>query len=270
MKTIYILFLGLPSLTFAQIEVDFYLDCEAGGNGATLTAAMLEAATHVSGSFPSGNWSVAGINMGVSSGFEVPLIGPVKVGATIYDDVGSTRGFVCEDLIDNHYAEYDFSPNYRGDLSFGCWWSSPDDDGKYVTIDHLIFNEHSGKWAAMQSFLNEVWIHNDTGNGQVITFAYDTAYWVTMDIVPGGTCTLELYNTAGVLVGRSTKAMSGSTLRNFRFGRSDAHNGATGGFIKFDDMIMDTTDQTFPLLPTAIEGVAPAPPTNLRINPSES
>lgn len=242
------------------IDVDLLLDGEQGNDGDALTTSMLTGMQRSSASFPSGTWSIGGTNSWkIKNVGEVPSQVSFAVDGTPYSDAAGTRGLVLESLgSQNRYIQYDFTSNYDGDLTFGCWVWIPPQGTNFPTIDLVHLETTGGDWAVAQYVDYDIaadpniHMHSNSGTGNDISFGYNTWYWLTFEALQNQTCRLRMYDIDGNLIGTSSLSQPGTDPWNWmRIGRADSHGNYSSitGELRIDDVVVDTTDASFSLGP---------------------
>jgi hypothetical protein len=87
------------------------------------------------------------------------------------------------------------------------------------------------------------------------TIVDNTWYWLTVLATRNGTCTLRVYDTSAAQVGSDATVTGLDNVTNgFTFGKCGA--GALTNSFYFDDIVLDWTDATFPLLGWSVGGGA--------------
>lgn len=78
----------------------------------------------------------------------------------------------------------------------------------------------------------------------------DTWYWVTFKYVKLGTCSVNVYNSSGTLVGSCTHTdTTNKQAANIRLGVITAAVVFTEAIFYFDNLVVDYTSATFPIVP---------------------
>lgn len=131
-------------------------------------------------------------------------------------------------------------------LSMGVWYKTPANDNAKVTIGIM---DHSSNFIfRIYNYPTYLRLRNDSGtwSDTNITVSANTWYWLTMKAVKGDTCTLRAYDTNHDQVGDDiTVAGDNNDIEELTlFG--DAEDVET--VIYMDEVVMDKTDATFPLL----------------------
>jgi len=264
---LYFLF-SFPLLSFGAISG--YLNMEAGNNREPVTTNILNAATRGSG----GSWSVNKplTHFMVSSSFETPLLRPVSIGSSIYNDDRSTRTFVFTNTAYRQFAAYTFDRS-TPKLSFGLYirllgFSRLDNSFDLLAVegggDFLVvnFQDRSSGLAYRVHTLDQ----NKTGPGGsglgiAVPVVQNKTYWITCLWDKANLlATLKVYDPATwLLVGTSSHVILSRDAENICLGRYDNHTGAEqNSSTYFEDLIWDLTGSTYPLFPASRTVVATA------------
>lgn len=234
---------------------DVFIDCEDSTAGTTLTTGILDNMTtgkHFDGGDatgrPLGSWSIIGstpANLKVSSDAKAPLV-PIQVNGTDYATAG-TRGIEIEYQDPSHYLQFDYNTTYDSH-SIGFWFKVEDGSDPFVNVDAVLIDS-SDDFCVFQTRGTAFRLHTNLGTSSDISAAYSTWYWVTMEAVAGGTCSLSVYSEAGSLIGSETLGTTGSApWRELRMGRTDSHTDTfSAASMYFDSIALDFEDATFPL-----------------------
>lgn len=233
------------------IDVDLFYDGEVSDNiGDGLSSSNLSAGTHATWT-PSWDFTGAGLaNMKIASS-AAGLLRSVKVAGNTYNTNG-IKGFSYPSNINQCNCAVSL-PSGKDILSIGFWFTFGGDGGNFDTIDHVGFYKLTGGYFIAQTFSDKIRAHGDNGGGSVvgddITLVPGTRYWITMKHIAAGLCSLQVYNTSGVLIGSSSVTISSSgPCTGLQFGRIDNHTvSATNTTNIIDNIIVDFTNAQFPL-----------------------
>ena len=166
-----------------------------------------------------------------------PSVYKSKVSLGCYIHLASTNGYGADgdwyDLIVMQGEYHD-------------WYDNDEGGTEYFTLNFL-----DGASGAKIRAHTEL-----TGTGTDISVSRDQTYWVTMlwDNA-GGACYLEVYETTGwTRVGytTSTAIIGNLNCGQISFGRYDNHAGTPGSWVFFDDIMIDDTGNTWPLIPKPV------------------
>lgn len=253
--------------------VDVYLDMESGFDGSVVTAGILNAATHGSG----GVWTTSPsplTAMTVRTAYEQPLGSPVIADGVTYTDAGSTRSFAFRNYATasgiQEIATYTFTtPTNK--VSVGCFVRLGNFTGaSYGSFDLIAMEGDNGEFAVLNfqdaPGADFVWqIHTQAGVGNSIRIVANKTYWTTMlwDKA-NGRATLKVYDpVTWSLIGTSTLALQNEQCVSVSFGQYGAHPtaaAANGVYHYYDDLMIDFSNASFPILPEK-PGVVFAPIT---------
>jgi hypothetical protein len=255
-----ILFSCVVNAFGAATTVDVYLDMESGFNGSLVTASLLGAATHGG----AGGWSVFpsdATSMRIVTDFDPPLGSPVVASGTTYTDAGSTSALAFRNRAgkDREYAIYALTSS-QPRMSMGCFVRVGNFTGAtFGSFDLIAMEGDNGEFIVLnfQDFPGADFvfqIHTLAGVGGPIRITANRTYWTTMLWDRGeGRATLKVYDPATwSLVGTSTLALQADDCRGVALGRYDGHGTkpeADGIYHYFDDVMIDFTNASFPILP---------------------
>lgn len=257
------MFLLFSLQPLSRAAISGYLDMEGGSNREAVTTNILNAATRGTG----GAWSVNTplTNLLVSTSFERPLLRPLTVGSSIYNDTQSSRSFVYTNTAFRQFATYKFAQK-TPKLSFGLYmrlsgFRSMDHSFDFVAVeaggDFLVVNfQDRGSGLAYRVHTLD---QNNVGPGGAglgvpVPVAQNKTYWITClwdkAIL---VATLKVYDPeTWLLVGTSTNVTLSRDAENICIGRYDNHGGAVqNSSTYFDDLIWDVTGATYPLFPAS-------------------
>jgi hypothetical protein len=244
--------------------VDFYLDGEQGSDAATLTLANLQAMTRASAV---GSWATQGgtpTQTFIAAAGEKNLSpNAVVVNGVTRDDTGGTRGIRYNHPTGTLTPSWAYSfPATKTIVSIGFWFQTTyqlAQDQSYSSVAMFcgggeftvfnIFSQHTSEHSAR--------LETNDATGSVLgpRISNSTWYWVTMKIdTVAGVSWMSLWTwngsawvQKGLTCGMPT--VTGTpvdTLQVFCTGGSYA---AVTGSSYYDNLVMDWTTATFPLLP---------------------
>jgi len=233
-----------------------YLDMESGSDGAKITTNLLNAATHGN----AGYWGLVPENASFLSSLEVSSlyeenVGTIIAGGTSYTDHGY-RTFAFRNVTHPQFARYTFT-EFKSKVSLGCYLRLGGFTGStYGSYDLIAMEGNDGDFAVMnfQDFPGDefLWeVHTHQGVGGPIRIAANKTYWVTMlwD-KPDRKATLKVYDPmTWRLLGTSSLELGDEFCEAVCFGRYDDHNYTPSTPHYYDDLMVDLTHATFPLLP---------------------
>ena len=249
----------------ATTSVDVYLDMESGSDNSTVTAGLLNSATHggggVWGAFvfpdsPAGSLST----MKVTTDFE-PLLGtPVIVGTNTYTDRGTSHGYAFSNLSNRKFARYTFDVTHPK-VSMGCFIRIGNFEGTTSGSYDLIAMEGvDGEFAVLnfQDFPGNDFvfqIHTQAGVNDAFPVTPNTTYWMTLlwD-QPNHRASMKVYDAmTWQLVGNSSIGLEpNKECQTVCFGRYDEHAATTSALHYYDDLMIDYSAAHFPILPARI------------------
>ena len=271
-----------------------FLDMESGNSGDLVSPAIATAATYGTG----GTWTLGDYyssavphQLKVSTKYVRPPRGPVQVGSTIYSDAGSSRSWVKKITVETDVETVDYRfPSPRPDkVSVGMFFyfsgdgdSWPGNTGDYYDLFWL--QAYSGEFVSFN-----VQTSGGTDPAGPMRFTIETSgcvssievckgkvnqwYWLAfLWDGPGNRGTMQVYNAdtwAQVGTAKSCSLTTTAPLWRIAVGQRDNHNNPTlNSDYYMDDLMIDRTGATFPLLPRPTSGAPkPAAPQNLRLLP---
>ena len=264
MRVAFIIFLCVLRGFAATTSVDVYLDMESGSDNSTVTAGLLNSATHGSGGawgtfvFPDSPAAFLS-TMKVTTDFE-PLLGtPVTVGTDAYPDRGTSRGYSFSNLSNRKFARYTFDVTHPK-VSMGCFVRIGNFDGSTSGSYDLIAMEGDGEFAVLnfQDFPGSDFvfqIHTQAGVNDAFPVTPNTTYWMTLlwD-QPNRRASMKVYDAmTWQLVGNSSIALEpNKECQTVCFGRYDGHAATTSALHYYDDLMIDYSAADFPILPARI------------------
>jgi len=228
----------------------------------TLNAASLEANDYCS----EGSWTVSNS----ASRLTIATLGELAAPDTINGITDSgTRGLGYTNSGSSFqpgYVRYTFATGKSTGLSMGFWfYPASGMVGSFAEHDILALYINVGSddvFIKANDFADgtnlDFFLHNSTAystNKITITAAnLNKWHWITAQWKPGASWKFRIYNTIGGQVGAVTHQTTPST-NNIEFILVGSFIGASGagesGTFYFDDLVLDWTDQTFPLgIPT--------------------
>jgi len=243
----------------AATRVDILVDFEAGSSGDTFTAEMLNSCTYGTGLASWTKPNTFGVDFISSTSAEYDAPWPVVVNSTSRWDYGHTRGLRIDCDIDEHYFAADFTAN-RTNVSFGFYFMHELRGETFQQIDLLQVVGASGDFFVPMIRDNPpasggqyMAAHSGAGIGAVhIETTTNVWYWVTGRKVRNGTCSLAVFNatTLEQVGSTSTIAHGDQNSSEFFFGRTDGHGDGPSRHIHWDDLVIDWTTASFPLMPS--------------------
>ena len=257
MRIAFIFFLCVLRGFAATTTVDVYLDMESGSANSTVTANLLNSATHGVG----GTWSTFPTSlsaMKVTTDFE-PLLGTsVMVGTNTYADRGTSRGYAFLNSTDREFARYTFDVA-QPKVSMGCFVRIGNFDGSTYGSYDIITMEGDGEFIVLnfQDFPGSefVWqIHTQANVNDAFPVTPNTTYWVTLlwD-QPDRRAYMKVYDAmTWQLVGNSSIALENQPCQTVCFGRYDDHDDFSPAYHYYDDLMIDYSSAHFPILPARI------------------
>jgi hypothetical protein len=253
------------STTFPYVAYDMYINFEECTAAAAPTTTCLASSTAGS---PTA-WAISDPNsyLTIQTAAQAPdsALGDTgKVGLSLNLSASGTNGSVA-------YLDWTF-PAGESALSLGLWYYTSE-PGEFVEGPHFLtlINNSFGQ-------LERIADENDsTTNDRVIRLSgppapyapyeisvnSDTWYWCTLQWIQNGTGTLSVYSLSGTtfsLVGSVTfndalVNTSDVAVTDLALGNYQATTGAVTGDSYTDDLIVDYTTDTFPLLPSSTQVV---------------
>jgi hypothetical protein len=228
------------------VNADLYVDFESGSVGDVMTTSYLSSVTYGIGS-----WSEYTPSFSVSDQ-QKTLPGAVNVGGTQYVDIG-TRGarFDNNDASSFSYFYFDENPS---DVSVGLFAKTNVPTSPWSALDWVEFGVLDACVIQLLSYNgNYIRSHSvfPTTYGENIAIEQDKWYWITMKWVRADGCYLNVYDADDwSLVGSSNLPgeVLDTTVDFMRIG-SNSHGEYSDTSTYFDNIILDWTDATFPLLP---------------------
>jgi hypothetical protein len=257
---------------FPGIPYDMWADFEAVGVGAAPTATSLANSTHGA----AGSWQV------VNSSGSLSAIAAAQ--DTVAGSTGS-RGIQYNSASNNPADHMVWTlPATKTQVSLGMYYCTSNQSSS-------VFNFQEGPHFlgfASNSF-GDLWRLVDERNsvdnsrsirisptgpvGSVkIDVADNTCYWLAFRYVKGGTVDFSLYDTSLNLIEHvSTPETFGQNVDTLFLG-SDLLSATSSTFynLRFDDLIVDYTNATFPLLPVTSAPVNPTVALTSSLNPANA
>lgn len=257
MKRLIIIIIALFWYSNAIAAVDGLLDFENGNNGDTVTSTILDNATHGTG-LGSWNWTPLGGTNATITTDSSSNAGVVKVGGDSYS--GGTRGCVYDHsaatagMLEIYADTGHDSISVGFDLTFG-----PHDSAVLQNYDLFTIGDWEGSCGCTLSYYSETGNNRISAHtagegitnqhGDYIAIDYTKPYYVTMKWVRNDKCYINIYNKSDMsLAGTSSNPVLNTAARYFRFG-AGGYGANTSGLTKWDNIMWDWTDATFPLLP---------------------
>ncbi len=161
---------------------------------------------------------------------------------------------------DAPYIYYNYGSGQSGNMSLGFWFYLPSITDTFWGPNNVFLNFGTAAGNPFGHILRvfidcdtnvtTIWMSGDDSSGTV-TLTEGNWHWVTIKVISGGTCLLRVYNTSETLIGSEQSCTGKSNnWQYFNFGILQAIPGMSDTNIKFywDDIVMDWTDATYPLL----------------------
>jgi hypothetical protein len=177
------------------------------------------------------------------------------------NDVGDTAGKDIAYILGNFGAA-------KTAISIGFWYKIPNaSDAWWGAHKKIIFGQDNDGYPfivemydAQQGAAPYIRIRNDGTYSDPINLTVNTWYWVTIKAVQNDTCYMRAYNEDHDQVGNEvTVTGEDKTCQYLFFGNVTAPAwDDTGLNIDWDDLVIDYTDATFPLLGWETGGEPPA------------
>ncbi len=258
MKKIIFLLL-LPARLFANTNAyDIVTDMEVGSAGDLLNADRISQCSHTNGNL--GGWSV--VNTGTlyfTNQFNSTPRGPVTVAGTPYLGAGDTRTLALDlkQNVPREYAKFTLGTG-RANLSvgFSFRYTSAGTVGDYYDLFALeggaeFMNVSVENRTAGTSRIGlETSVCTSVANIGYKTISDDTKYWVTFQWNKNTTCYMQVFDmSTWRSLFRTNCAVGNANCTDIYVGRYDNHTTANGGVVYYDNLTVDVTGSTFPLLP---------------------
>jgi hypothetical protein len=231
-----------------------------GGGGANITANIwenFEFATFSTANLAAndnssdGTWTVGAGTQTTSGTGEKALLATINSTS----DSGHSYGMAIDESVGTaNYVSFDWtSAPGAAAVSYGFWFKTPTSTVDSTSV--MIFRCYGGA-----DYVCRVAIYDDgtksfriRGNASYVnhsaTWAANTWYWVSVLGDAGGTCRLRIYNDSGTELGtEQTVTAADTTTTGFSLGVDHVYTAGTGSMY-WDDLIVDTTDATYPLGP---------------------
>lgn len=252
--------------------VDLFWDAENGADGAAMTTTIMDNATHLNGAI--GSWGV----IGASPNFNVSIAGQMgngtrsfSVAGTPYTDNAGTRG-----MRQDHSAQGGIGKYFQFNKSVGtpkvsmAFWINTGiayQGFESYTLGGLIDGGFTGgSMFNLQTFgasSHETYIENVSSEIlQGPSLSRNTRYLVSLQYDKVG-------NLGKLAIFDSTYAQVGSTIQQrltsgtpgdctqYRVGSFGGNFPSQANFTYYDGLAVDTTGNTFPLLPTVAASGGP-------------
>jgi hypothetical protein len=254
----------------AATPVDIYQEMENGSNGNVLTATIMNAASHPTGTA----WLVNSGTLWVSTAHHMDLPGPVTVGGVTYNGTGGTRTWMYNNNNNQNYVQVNFTSSSRATLA--CYYTTATTVANTKQYDMIAIWGLSGGFGVMQGVNSgggggsQLRPHSKTSDGTVtfgntIQVTASKTYWINLKYdSPAGTTSLAVFDPANgfAQVGSTSVVASMSdTLNKMQFGRLDSHGNLTTDTTQswFGQILVDRTNAAFPLIPSG--GADTTPPS---------
>jgi hypothetical protein len=273
--------LMIPSALCAQTpNFNGFQTFEGGTNGATVSSAALNSGQVCNAAGV--NWSLQGnasTQMHFSSAASAPLPADIVACGTVQTPGGTLGVTYALNTGSTGYIQGSFSNN-TGVASIGFWFKTdlPTSDTGYHSMGGI--SSGTGDFVSLMIQGGQFYLEsglNPNGNPDVGTKFLYTAnkwYWVTeqyqrnvnsismhsLSIYDCGTPVVPVL-PCKVLSAQRKYSMNNTQNPNFLAIGKIGDNGTPASLVYYDSLIMDTTGQTFPIVPGS--GSLPAPPTGL-------
>ena len=271
-----------------------FMDMESGNNGDIVTSSLAATATRgTGGSWQLGDYYSSSLphQLKISTKYTRPPRGAVQIGSTVYPDTGSTRAWVKKVTLetDVETVDYIFPSPRPNKVSLGMFFyfssdgdSWPGNTGDYYDLfwlqaysgEFVSFNvQTSGGTDPAGPLLFTIETSGCVSSVKVCNGKLNQWYWLAfLWDGPNGNAIMQVYNAntwAQVGSAKSCSLTTTAPLWRIAVGQRDNHNNPTlNSDYYMDDLMIDRTGGTFPLLPRPSSGAPkPAAPQNLRLLP---
>jgi hypothetical protein len=247
--TAIVLFCSLfANVGYCATSADILIDFETGADGNVITGAILNSSTHGSG----GTWSTSKSPMTastISTSGEKKYSGNIIVGGTSYADSSSTRGVKWTANLQIEYSQFSFSSSYSS-VSAGFFFYAGIPTGDPTYYNPFNVGNPGNEYCAPQWRYNGIHLETKGGDSADVNVSSYKWYWITIKYVQNGTSYMSVYDpTNWSLVGTVTHTLLDFPATVMQFGQMHAQIGQAGSYYYFDDILIDWTTATFPLLP---------------------
>lgn len=230
---------GLTTVSGTNITCNVWQDFEFDGS---VTATALTNSAHGA----TNSWYVTGADLSTSGSGERKVLNRPNSNT----DAG-TRGLSYSTTLDNvEYVQCRFAATDTA--SAGMWLYGP---SLAVNASCYVLNfldEGSNTRAYVRFRLNTTYFLSMTvsGNTEEISCSSDTWYWVSLKYTKSGTCSMAVFDTTGAQVGVTKNISDSGAQQITRLWIAQSYaSTATAATVYYDDLLIDTTDATFPLGP---------------------
>ncbi|HYY73010.1 MAG TPA: IPT/TIG domain-containing protein, partial [Candidatus Bathyarchaeia archaeon] len=259
--------------TFAQTPtLNVYENFEGGANGQTLTTSILNAGLVCNNA--AGVWTLTGnaaTQMQVATAAEAPLPTPITACGQVFSPPDGTRGVTYNlNTSSVGYAQFTWTAT-SNNASLGAWFKTdlPTSDTNYHSM--LAISDGTGDFAGLMIHNGFFYLEagvNPNGNPNVGSFFPYTAnkwYWVSeqfqayvssssmhsLAIFDCGTPQTPVLPCTQLSLQKKFTATFGTVKPNFFVVGKDGDTGTPSNFVYYDNLLGDTTGQTFPILPNS-------------------
>lgn len=244
---------------------DLYFDFEDGADGDILSAANLTASVNPSPPWGTVARSGSFTSTRIEADGERAMPGSVRVAQVDYTDSG-TRGLKRDHSQAVETINVTFPQGTRAAVSMGFWlYTTFPPSGSTAHTLAAILNTAESEFAALSFAPNAsayIRIGCETSSGN--TYGTDTNiytstwYWITFQYSEtDGLARLAVYDTSltqvGATISAALSASPGGAAR-LKFGEHAAHSDPVTAYTLYDDVLVNWTSGTFPLLPTVAAG----------------
>ena len=264
--------LAFNANALAATPVDIFQDMESGNNNDVLTAAIMNASSHGSSSWSTGG--TGGSLYWVSTGYSRNLPGPVTVGGVTYNGTGGTRSWKVNDNTGYTFLSCHLPGSYNY-ATVACYFTPNVTVRVWNNFDSIAFQGWPG-WAVLQTINGDAvgpnlrchsCLNGNSVSPNMVKVVAGKTYWVNLHYdAPAGAATVAIFDPDNgyAQVGSNCVAsatVNGQTNSSVQFGRLDNHGNNTDTTTQtyFDNIIVDYTYGTFPLIPSA--GTDTTPPS---------
>lgn len=229
-----------PSACVNQAIVTF-----EGTNNTAATVANLRTTTT---GFLGGVWEVQGTAMKYQNAATKPLTnasGRLCDGSSVASGAGASGIEYVTSAGANSYVQYLIGESVSVNVSAGVWFmeDEPNNNADTPVDIFSIGGLANGDFSTAQLLSNggtTKCLHIESVNGQdtgCVNISQSTWYWLSLQYNKSGNAILDVYNSAGSLVGTSTKAMAGTTnSMKVVIGQLSATVPTTGFHFDFDSL----------------------------------
>ncbi len=247
---------------------------QSGNNGNLLTSTIMNASSYGSG----WSWTAPNGSMWVSTSYPRNLPGPVSVNGTVYNGTGSTQTWVynCNNAM--NYVQVNAPAAFTSSVTVAGYYTTTSNFNQTTQYDTVVMFDTLGQgFTVMQVIRGDdgsypaVRSHSKTSSGVQFGPTFDISaghtYWFNVKYdVTGGQAMVAMYDPSNSfsLVGTSTSPVTpNNSIQGYvQFGRDDNHGNVPQdtGQGWFGQIIVDSTNAAWPLLPSGGTDTPTAPP----------